>query len=219
MLRTSTSRSVYRRANDHARDVRRHVTPQTEGDLATHIIVDGTDRRLDPIPITGRIVTADVHRATGTLDVGTFCVNQPTASVEPLADQHRHGDDRGLATDRAEHLGFRPRLHRTDRVSRIAACPRRPRRSRSRPSANRSRRRSTAIVTWTTDVAAAPTATTDDHGELHRQAVVRSRRAVSISARPVHLFTDDGQRVILQNCNAAVLRARPADDHGAVLHR
>ena len=67
----------------------------------------------------------------------------------------------------------------------------------------------TDTLTWTTDVRDRPHEHDRDHRELHQQRWCDRAAVLDFGKVPVHLFVDDGQRVMIQNCNSAVLELDP----------
>jgi hypothetical protein len=174
------------------------VTPQTEGDLATHIIVADSIGDSILIPITGRIVSAN-YTVPLVLDVGTFCVNQPTApsnlsltsagtatiEVSQPTVPNTSGFDLGLTAPTIYPAAILP-----SKTATISVTPER------QPIATML----DATVTWTTDTAA-PTATTQVTATFIDSGGAISPRDLKWKDVKVHLFSDDGKGVILQNCN------------------
>jgi hypothetical protein len=174
------------------------VTPQTEGDLATHIIVADSIGDSVLIPITGRIVSAN-YTVPASLDVGTFCVNQPTApsnlsltsagtatiEVSQPTVPITSGFELGLTAPTVYPASILP-----SKTATISVTPQRQSIATMLD----------ATVTWTTDTAA-PTATTEITANFIDSGGAISPRGLDFGQVKVHLFSDDGQRVILQNCN------------------
>ncbi|MEO8840946.1 MAG: choice-of-anchor D domain-containing protein [Kofleriaceae bacterium] len=174
------------------------VTPQAEGDLATHIIVADSVGDSILIPITGRIVSAN-YIVPKTLDVGTFCVNQPTApSILSLTSAgtatfevslptvpNTSGFDLGLTAPTVYPASILP-----SKTATISVTPER------QPTATTL----DAMVTWTTDTAS-PTATTEITANFIDSGGAIAPRGIDFGMVKVHLFSDDGHLVILQNCN------------------
>ena len=182
------------------------VTPEAEGDLATHIVVeDGLGDTLS-IPISGRIVSA-AYTVPATLDVGTFCINQPTASsnlsltsagtativVGRPAVANTSGFELGYTVPTVYPAQLLPSKSAT-----ISVTPER-------------QAVATALsgdVVWTTDTGMG-SATTHVTAQFVDSGGAISPRGLDFGRVKVHLFEDDGQRVILQNCNPGVLELDP----------
>jgi uncharacterized protein (TIGR03382 family) len=183
------------------------ITPQSEGDLKSHVVIEDSAGDSLLVPIAGRIVTASYNVPT-TLDVGTFCVGQPTASsnVSLISD--------GTATIAVAapttpatagfDLGFTsptvyPALLAPARAATISVTPQRQNLATTL----------TTTVSWPTDVASKPTAATTIVARFINTGGAIAPPILDFGDEPVHLYTDDGQRVIIQNCNGSQLELDP----------
>ncbi len=183
------------------------IAPQSEGDLKTHVVVQDSAGDAVLVPISGRIVTAS-YNVPATLDVGTFCVGQPTASsnvalisdgtatiavLEPTVPA-TSGFDLGLTAPTVYPAFLAPA-----RTATISVTP-------QRQSASTTL---TTTVTWQTDVAAMQTAQTAIVARFINTGGAIAPPILDFGQQPVHLFIDDGQRVIIQNCNGSQLELDP----------
>ncbi len=183
------------------------VTPQSEGDLKTHVVIEDSVGDSLLVPISGRIVTASYNVPT-MLDVGTFCVGQPTASsnVALISD--------GTATIGVTEptvpatsgfdVGFTaptlyPALLPPARTAMISVTPQRQNAATTLMT----------TVTWQTDVATKPTAQTSIVARFINTGGAIAPPVLDFGDAPVHLFLDNGQRVIIQNCNGSQLELDP----------
>jgi len=183
------------------------VTPQAEGDLASHITVDDTSGDTLEVPISGRIVTAS-YDTPGTVDIGTFCVNQATTSpnltltsggtatigvVTPV-----------LSTGAPFDLGLvaptlYPALLPAGKSATVSITPYR----------QTGKTTLTGTVTWSTDVASKPTATTMVTAEFIDSGGAIAPTSIEFLDVPVHLFVANGAPVTIQNCSNSVLDLEP----------
>ncbi len=183
------------------------IDPQTEGEINTNLVVEDTAGDSLKIPIVGRIVTAS-YTVPQALDLGTFCVGQPTASSNVSLTSNGTATLTlgvpALSTASPFQLSFTspsgyPAILPPAQVATVAVTPQR------QPSP-------TTIIdtlTWTTDVESAPTNTTAITASFIDSGGAIAPPILDFGKEPVHLFVDDGQRVMIQNCNGSVLELDP----------
>jgi uncharacterized protein (TIGR03382 family) len=180
------------------------IDPTAVGGIASNVLIADTDGDTLRIPISASITSA-AYTAPATLSVGTFCVGQPTAAASTSllnsgtatlglsAPSLPQNSPFQLAFDSptAYPISLAP-----DDTAAIAVTP---------------ERQSTALtltdtLTWTTDDAAQPTASTLITAQFVGSGGAIAPPSLDFGKVPVHLFVDDGQRVILQNCNTSALQ-------------
>ncbi len=185
------------------------VLPQTEGDLSSHLVIDDTAGDSLIVPITGRLVTASYSVPT-VLDVGTFCVGQPTTSSNLALTNDGTATIALAAPGAPQTSGFdigltAPTLYPatlpSSKTATISVTPQRQL-TAAVPTL-------TTVVTWTTDVAARPTASTMVTAHFVDSGGAIAPQHLDFGVVPVHLYLDDGQRVMIQNCNGSVLELDP----------
>ncbi|HEY3806800.1 MAG TPA: choice-of-anchor D domain-containing protein [Kofleriaceae bacterium] len=179
------------------------VDPTTVGGIATDLVIADTAGDMLRVPIAASIASA-AYTAPATLSVGTFCVGQPTAAASTSL-LNSGTATLGLSAPSLPgtspfQLAFdAPTLYPIslppDDSAIIAVTP---------------ERQSSAVtltdtLTWTTDDAAQPTASTLITAQFVGSGGAIAPPSLDFGKVPVHLFVDDGQRVILQNCNTSAL--------------
>jgi hypothetical protein len=179
------------------------LTPTTVGGLATGVVIADTAGDTLRIPISGTVVTA-AYTAPATLDVGTFCIGEPTARASTTL-QNSGTATLGITTptlsaDSPFQLAFdAPTLYPAsllaDDTATVAVTPERQSIATTL----------TDTLTWTTDDAAQPTASTLVTAEFVDSGGAIAPPSLDFGKVAVHLFVDDGQRVIVQNCNSSTL--------------
>ncbi|MEO6772298.1 MAG: choice-of-anchor D domain-containing protein [Kofleriaceae bacterium] len=183
------------------------VAPQAEGDLSSHITVDDTAGDTLAVPISGRIVSATFD-APFAVDIGTFCVNQPTTSSNLTLTSSGTATIGVLAPALSAAAPFElglvaptvyPALLPPGRSATVSISPyRQPGKTTL-----------AGDVTWSTDVASHPTQVTAVTAEFIDSGGAIAPTALEFGDVPVHLFLDNGQRVTIQNCSGAVLELEP----------
>jgi len=182
------------------------IEPQTQGDIATQILVATADGTLR-IPIVGRAVTVGYEVAPA-LELGTFCVGQATSSVNASLVSTGTGSVALMQPTLPPGSPFSlvntaptlyPTALATGKTATVAVTP---------------DRQSTAgalatTLTWHTDVDDKPTADTAMAATFIDQGGAIAPRALDFGKVRVHLFQEDGQRVIIQNCNPTPLVLDP----------
>lgn len=183
-------------------------TPDTMGPLSATILVSTSTGETLSIPLQVTVVRAS-YITSSTLELGTFCVDQPTTSSNAALVSD------GTATIEllSPVLAQSPspfELVQTD----PAVYPHRLSGGGSVVVAITPKRQQTATVvsdtlTWRTDVAAEPTATTDLSARFIDSGGAIAPPALAFGEVTVHLFADNGQRVVIQNCNPTPLVLDP----------
>ncbi len=184
------------------------VDPLTEGELATTITVTESGGDTLRIPVTGRIVRAD-YEVTPTLDLGTFCVSQATTSSNAslvsigtgtlaLAEPTLAGAPSPFQVATTNPPLY-PNTLPPGSTATVAITP---------------HRQTAAIqladtLTWHTDVDAEPTATTTITARFIDEGGAIAPPALDFGKVTVHLYSEDGQRVVIQNCNPTPLVLDP----------
>lgn len=180
------------------------INPTAEGTIATGITVSDTAGETIRIPLTAQLVKPSYDVAPA-LDVGTFCINQPTTPSNLALVS------KGTAT-----VALQPPA--------LAAMPSPFELSLTTPSTYPSEllpaqsalvaitphpqpvaTTVTDVLTWTTDVETAPTATTSLTAHFIDSGGAIAPSALDFGKVLVHITKDDGQRVVIQNCNGSVL--------------
>jgi hypothetical protein len=179
------------------------LAPQDEGDLKTRILVDDTAGDTLAIPVVGRVVSAS-FAVPDMVDLGTFCVGQPTASsnvalaVDGTATigltaptvAADSGFELSLSSPTVYPASLAPTQHATVSVS---------------PLRHDAATALDANLMWATDVEDKPTGHTELIARFIDSGGAIAPPLLDFGAVPVHLFTDDGQRVMIQNCNSTTL--------------
>ncbi|HTL35444.1 MAG TPA: choice-of-anchor D domain-containing protein [Kofleriaceae bacterium] len=182
--------------------------PTTEGQLSAAIIVDATNGETLRIPLSGRVVKPS-YIVADKVDLGTFCVGQPTTS-----------SNISLVSDGTATLGLTaPTLAQTTSPFELSLTS--PSMYPSTlPAAGTATlaitpHRQTSVttvtdtLTWHTDAVGALTATTMLTARFTDSGGAIAPPALDFGKVTVHLFNDDGQRVVLQNCNDTPLTLDP----------
>lgn len=184
------------------------IAPPTAGPLSATILVDTTAGQTLRIPVAATAVEASYITADA-LDLGTFCVDQPTTSSNVTL----------LSTSSATIEVSAPSL--TAAISPFALVtttpsvyPHQLAPARSAVVSVTPKRQRTAMpvddtLTWTTDVAGAATAATSLTARYIDSGGAIAPPALNFGEEIVHLFTANGQRVVIQNCNATPLVLDP----------
>jgi MYXO-CTERM domain-containing protein len=184
------------------------VAATVEGDLADHILVSDTSSEMVRIPITGHAVTA-AYAVPQTLDVGTFCINQPTTSSN-LSLSVTGTATLGLTTPSlaGSPSPFEMVLATPTRYPAALGAGRAATVSLT-PGRQAVRTTQTDVLTWRTDVLGKPTATTTVTATFIDSGGAIAPPALDFGKVPVHIYGDDGQRVTIQNCNGVALELIP----------
>jgi len=176
-----------------------------EGQMTGTIIVADTAGENLRIPITGKIVKAS-YEVANALDLGTFCVGQPTTS----SNVSLASDGTATIALMQPTLGLVPSPFELENASPSAY----PTAVAAGATATISitPHRQTAVVqlddtlAWHTDVAAEETATTAITAKFIDQGGAIAPPALDFGEVLVHLYSEDGQRVMIQNCNPTPLQ-------------
>ncbi len=184
------------------------VAPQTAGTLTATILVETTDGQTLRIPIVATAVEA-TYIAADTLDLGTFCVDQPTTSsnltllstgtgnvevLEPTLGQSPSPFELALTSPQ-----IYPHQLAAGKAAVVSVTPHR-------------QRTATVVadtLTWRTDVTLSPSAATNLTARFIDSGGAIAPPALNFGEVKVHLFTENGQRVVIQNCNATPLLLDP----------
>lgn len=183
------------------------VTPQSEGELKTHVVIEDSAGDSLLVPISGRIVTASYNVPT-VLDVGTFCVGQPTASSNVALTSSGTATIGVTAPTVPATSGFDigftsptlyPAILPPARAATISVTPQRQNAATTLMT----------TVTWQTDVATKQTAQTSIIARFINTGGAIAPPVLDFGNEPVHLYINNGQRVIIQNCNGSQLELDP----------
>ena len=184
------------------------VAPQAEGQINHVISISDTGGETLKIPLSGRAVKAE-YTVAPMVDLGTFCVGQPTTSsnVALLAS--------GTATIGVQvpALALSPSPFQLALVS-PATYPSALAAGTAAHVAITPQRQMAVTtladtLTWSTDVAAAPTATTALTARFLDSGGAIAPPSLDFGKVVVHLYSDNGQRVMIQNCNPTPLQLDP----------
>jgi len=184
------------------------IAPQSEGTLDATIDVETTSGETLRIPLIASVVRAD-YIVAESLDLGTFCVDQPTTSSN-LALVSTGTATIGLV---APALGqapspfvltattpvVYPHLLAPGRTAIVAVGPKR----------QRSATTVSDTLTWTTDVETMATATTALSARFIDSGGAIAPPALNFGEVTPHIYTPNGQRVVIQNCNPTPLLLDP----------
>jgi hypothetical protein len=179
-----------------------------EGQLTLAITVGDDDGEMLQIPLVGKIVTAS-YEVSPAVDLGTFCVGQPTSSsnLSLLSD--------GTATIRILQpvLDKSPSLFQLANVS-PALYPNSLAAGATATVAVRPLRQNAVTqlddtLIWRTDVDNAQNAPTTITARFIDQGAAIAPPVLDFGKVTVHLYGEDGQRVVIQNCNPTPLVLDP----------
>ena len=180
------------------------VTPTAEGNLATHVLVTDTAGETIQIPLTASIVKPAYDVPT-TLDIGTFCINQPTTprnvqlmsmgtatiALQPPTLAATPSPFELSLTTPSEY----PSVLLPGQSAIVALTP------HPQPAAGTG----SDTLTWTTDVEGATTATTAVTAKFIDSGGAIAPSGLDFGKVVVHITRNDGQQVVIQNCNGSVL--------------
>ena len=180
----------------------------TQGQFSTTITLAASNGDTLRIPVSAKIVTAS-YVVAGGVDLGTFCINQPTTSSNTALVSD------GTATLELMQptLGLSPSPFELSLTS-PAVYPSSLPAGASASIAITPQRQSSVMtvsdtLTWRTDVDGMPTTTTTLTARFTDSGGAIAPPALDFGKVTVHLFEDDGQRVVLQNCNDTPLALDP----------
>ncbi len=184
------------------------VAPQAIGAVNATIVVTTSDGETLRIPIAAQAVDA-TYIAADTLDLGTFCIDQPTtssnltllstgtATIELLAPSLAQSPSPFELTHTAPQIY--PYMLTPAKAAVVAVTPQ--------------RQRTATIVadtlTWRTDVTGAATASTSLVARFIDSGGAIAPPALNFGEATVHVFTTNGQRIVIQNCNPTPLLLDP----------
>ena len=183
------------------------IDPQAEGDIKTNLVIDDTAGDTLLVPISGKVVTASAA-VPDTLDLGTFCVDQPTASSNVALTANGTATiavatptvpvASGFELSYTSPTVFPAKLPPGSQVV-VAVTPLRQAAATTISDA----------LTWSTDVQGKQTPQTAITARFIDSGGAIAPPILDFGKVPVHLYTDDGQRVMIQNCNTTVLELDP----------
>jgi hypothetical protein len=180
----------------------------TQGAFSTTITLGASNGDTLRIPVAAKIVTAS-YVVAGGVDLGTFCINQPTTSSNTALVSD------GTATIELMQpaLGLSPSPFELSLTSPAVYPSSLPAGASASIAITPQRRSSVSTVTdtlmWRTDVADMPTTSTTLTARFTDSGGAIAPPALDFGKVTVHLFEDDGQRVVLQNCNDTPLALDP----------
>jgi hypothetical protein len=183
------------------------LDPTTVGGIASRLVVTDTAGDVIHIPIDATVVMPQ-YTAPAMLDVGTFCVGQPTASATATLQNSGTATLELTAPSLPDTSPFQlafdaPTLYPASLAAAdTATIAVTPERQSQVTTIN-------DMLTWTTDDLAQPTATTLLTARFVGSGGAIAPPSLDFGKVPVHVFVEDGQRVILQNCNSTTLQLDP----------
>lgn len=178
------------------------------GQLNTNLLVSDINGQMLTIPVIGKIVRA-AFEVKQTVELGTFCVGQPTTSSNVVLASTGTATIRltqptlGLAPSPFQLSNASPTVYPSSLSTGAAA------------SVSVTPKRQNAVtqlddtVVWHTDVADKPSATTAISAKFVDQGGAIAPPALDFGRVTVHLYSEDGQRVVIQNCNPTPLQLDP----------
>ena len=139
------------------------------------------------------------------LDIGTFCINQPTTQSS-LALQSTGTATIGLEAPALATMPSRFELSPTTPASYpTALAPGQSAIVAITPQPQQLATTLTDTITWTTDDEVAPVATTQLTARFIDSGGAIAPPALDFGRVVVHISEDNGQRVVIQNCNGSPL--------------
>lgn len=184
------------------------IAPQSTGSVSTAITLASEGGQTVRIPVEALAVDASFVVGTSS-DLGTFCVDQPTTSSNvAFVSEGTAAIVLGAPTlqdsPSAFELAFStppvyPHYLPSLQAAVVAVTPKR------RQVAGTV----TDTVVWQTDVAGTATAMTDLTARFIDSGGAIAPPVLSFGEVTVHLYTDNGQRVVIQNCNPTPLVLDP----------
>lgn len=179
------------------------IDPSVDGDLTNKISIATTDQTIQ-IPLTGRVVKP-AYAVDPMLDIGTFCINEPTTQSN-LALQSTGTATITLQEPRLQMIGSPFDLAPTTPLAFPAPLsPGQPAIVAITPHPQLQRMTVSDTITWATDVEGAPVATTQVTAHFIDSGGAIAPPALPFGKVIVHISEDNGQRVVIQNCNADML--------------
>lgn len=179
------------------------LSPVAPGAFTTHLLIEDTAGDTLHVPIAATVV-APMYAAPAALDVGTFCVGEPTtAATVALANTGTATlgvNAPQLSQDSPFQLAFTaptayPASLPLAGTATIALTPLR----QSAPTTV------SDTLTWSTDDASAPVQSTAITASFIASGGAIAPIAIDFGKVAVHLYVDDDQRVVVQNCNDTTL--------------
>jgi hypothetical protein len=180
----------------------------SEGQLTATINVPDSDGDTLAIPVVGKIVRAS-YEVSPEVDLGTFCVGQPTTSSNvSLASDGTATIELTKPTLGGSPSAFELEATRPTAYPSLLAAG-----ATATVSITPHRQMAVAqladTLTWHTDVDDMPDATTAITARFIDQGGAIAPPALDFGKVKVHLFSEDGQRVVIQNCNPTPLVLDP----------
>lgn len=184
------------------------IAPQVEGPLDGALVVTPAGGEPLAVPITGAVVTAS-YIAPTELQLGTFCVGQPTTPI--VASM--------VSTGTATIALARPSLVRAPSPFTLEVWS-----PASYPALLGPGRRAMVELTavqssapgdvtdelrWTTDVATAPVHATAVRATFIDEGAAIAPAALAFGEAPIHLDIENAQQVTLQNCGETAIDLGP----------
>ncbi|HEX4453633.1 MAG TPA: choice-of-anchor D domain-containing protein [Kofleriaceae bacterium] len=183
------------------------LDPMTVGGVASRLVITDTTGDVIHIPIAATVVTPQ-STAPAMLDIGTFCIGQPTASATATLQNSGTATLELSAPTLPDTSPFQlafdaPTLYPASLAAAdTATVAVTPERQSQVTTIN-------DMLTWTTDDLSQPTATTLLTARFVGSGGAIAPPTLDFGKVPVHVFIEDGQRVILQNCNSTTLQLDP----------
>jgi hypothetical protein len=180
----------------------------SEGQLATNIVVNTTTGETLRIPLSATI-TRPAFVTAMTFDLGTFCVAQPTTpSNVPLVSEgtasiELRAPELQQAPSPFDMLFTRPPAYPHHLASSEAAIV------SVTPKRQQVAMTVTDTLTWHTDVSGRESVPTELTARFIDSGGAIAPPALNFGEVTVHLYTDNGQRVVIQNCNPTPLVLDP----------
>jgi uncharacterized protein (TIGR03382 family) len=183
------------------------IDPTVQGNLTNRIVVTDSDNNTIKIPVSGRVAAAS-YTVPQTLDLGTFCVNQPTTSSNLSLMSTGAATFELAPPTLGSGVSFElsltsPSTYPAEVLpgqSAIVAITPKPQQATGSAS---------DTIMWATDVAEAPQGTTNVTAKFIDSGGAIAPPVLDFGKVLVHITDDNGQRVVLQNCNGTVLMLDP----------
>jgi hypothetical protein len=179
-----------------------------EGQLSVTIVVETNAGDTLEIPVLAKVVVAS-YESAATVDVGTFCVDQPTTP-----------SNLSLVSDGTATIALtQPTLGQLPSPFSLATSSPTSYPSALAPGATATvsltPKRQTAVaqiadtLTWHTDVEDEQNALTMVTARFIDQGAAIAPPVLDFGGVTVHIYSEDGQRVVIQNCNPTPLQLDP----------
>jgi Abnormal spindle-like microcephaly-assoc'd, ASPM-SPD-2-Hydin len=187
------------------------VAPSSTGSLTGTIVLETMDDQTLRIPLAALAVDA-TYITSDTLDLGTFCVDQPTTS----SNLTLLSTGTGSIELAAPALGQSPSpfalAYTSPSVYPHVLAPARAAVVAVTPQRQRTAMTVADTLTWQTDTPGAEaTVATSLTARFIDSGGAIAPTALNFGEATVHLLTENGQRVVIQNCNPTPLVLDPPD--------